>query len=141
MKLWQQYNFHYIDTSRIDLKTYGYYSVDGLKTSGIFPGLISFFKNEFKLSEYENAKSSRYRIINEVVEETNIFVPRITYAIRKNTFIGYNWVDPDNSGLYSELVLCEEGMVYIESLEVYINILLCLFHIISIPLNLIVLVL
>ena len=115
MKLWQQYNYKYIDTSRIDLKTYGYYSVDGLKTSGIFPGLISFFKNEFKLSEYENAKNSRYKIINEIMEETNIFIPRITEAIRKNSFIGYNWVDPDNSGLYSELVLCEEGMVYIES--------------------------
>ena len=52
VKLWQQYNYKYIDTSRIDLKTYGYYSVDTLRTSGIFPGLISFFKNEFKLSRH-----------------------------------------------------------------------------------------
>ena len=116
MKLWQQYNYRYIDTSRIDLKTYGYYSVDGLKTSGIFPGLISFFKNEFKLSEYENVKNfNNYKIINEVIEETNIFVPRIYDAYRRNSFIGYNWVDPQNSGLYSELVLCEESMVYIEA--------------------------
>ena len=116
MKLWQQYNFHYIDTSRIDLKTYGYYSVDELKTSGIFPGLISFFRNEFKLSEYENVKDRKtYTIINEMMEDTNIFIPRITLAYRRNTFIGYNWVDPDNSGLYSELVLCEESMVYIEA--------------------------
>ena len=116
MKLWQQYNFHYIDTSRIDLKTYGYYSVDELKTSGIFPGLISFFRNEFKLSEYENVKDRKtYTIINEMMEDTNIFIPRITYAYRRNTFIGYNWVDPDNSGLYSKLVLCEESMVYIEA--------------------------
>ena len=116
MKLWQQYNYHYIDTSRIDLKTYGYYSVDELKTSGIFPGLISFFKNEFKLSEYENVKNNHhYKIINEIMEDTNIFIPRITSAYRRNSFIGYNWVDPENSGLYSELVLCEESMVYIEA--------------------------
>ena len=116
MKLWQQYNYHYIDTSRIDLKTYGYYSVDQLKSSGIFPGLISFFKNEFKISEYENVKQNKYyKIINEMMEDTNIFIPRISDAYRKNTFIGYNWVDPENSGLYSELVLCEESMVYVEA--------------------------
>ena len=116
MKLWQQYNYKLIDTSHIDLKTYGYYSVDDKKTSGIFPGLISYFKNKFELSEYDNVKSNhQYKIINEVVEQENIFVPRISYAYRKNSFIGYNWVDPDNSGLYSELVLCEEGMVYIEA--------------------------
>ena len=116
MKLWQQYNYNYIDTSRIELKTYGYYSVDDLKTSGIFPGLISFFKNKFQLSEYENVKNNHlYIITNEMMEDTNIFIPRITNAYRKNSFIGYNWVDPDNSGLYSELVLCEESMVYVEA--------------------------
>ena len=116
MKLWQQYNYKLIDTSHIELKTYGYYSVDDLKTSGIFPGLISFFKNKFYVSEWENVKNShQYKIINEVIEEDNIFLPRISTAYRKNSFIGYNWVDPDNSGLYSELTLCEEGLVYIES--------------------------
>ena len=49
------------------------------------------------------------------MEETNIFIPRITDAYRRNSFIGYNWIDPDNSGLYSELVLCEESMVYLEA--------------------------
>ena len=49
------------------------------------------------------------------MEDTNIFIPRVSTAYRRNTFIGYNWVDPENSGLYSELVLCEEGLVYIES--------------------------
>ena len=116
MKLWQQYNYKYIDTSHIELITYGYYSVDTLKTSGIFPGLISFFKNKFFVSEYENVKiRHQYKIINEVIEENNIFLPRETIAYRRNSFIGYNWVDPENSGLYSELVLCEESMVYIES--------------------------
>ena len=122
MKLWQQYNYKLIDTSHIDLQTYGYYNVDTLKTSGIFPGLISFFKNRFEVSEYDNVKSKhQYKIINEVIEENNIFLPRETIAYRKNTFIGYNWVDPDNSGLYSELVLCEEGLVYIESKDACIK--------------------
>ena len=116
MKLWQQYNYRYIDTSHIALKTYGYYSVDNLKTSGIFPGLISFFKNKFEVSEYDNVKSShKYTIINEVMEDTNIFKARLSTAYRRNTFIGHNWVDPENSGLYSVLVLCEEGLGYIES--------------------------
>ena len=118
MKLWQQYNYKLIDTSHIDLVTYGYYSVDTLKTSGIFPGLISFFKNKFEISEYDNVKTRhQYKIINEVMEENNIFIPRETIAYRRNDFIGYNWVDPENSGLYSELVLCEEGQVYIESTD------------------------
>ena len=122
MKLWQQYNYKLIDTSHIALKTYGYYSVDNLKTSGIFPGLISFFKNKFEVSEYDNVKSShKYTLVNEVIEETNIFLPRLSTAYRRNSFIGYNWVDPDNSGLYSELVLCEEGLVYIESKDTCIK--------------------
>ena len=78
-----------------------------MKTSGIFPGLISFFKNKFEISEYDNVKTRhQYKIINEVMEENNIFIPRETIAYRRNDFIGYNWVDPENSGLYSELVLC-----------------------------------
>jgi len=45
-------------------------------------------------------------------EKTNFNVLSLT---RRLDFIGYNFVDPTNLGLYSNLVLCSEGNVYDET--------------------------
>ena len=118
MKLWQQYNYLYIDTSRINLKTYGKYVEANLKTTGIFPGLLAFFKNEFNIDDYEEVKDRhQYKILNLLGDDTDETLHFLqTYKTsRRSGFIGYNVVDPSNSGIYSELILCDEGMVYSES--------------------------
>ena len=84
------------------------------KTSGRFPGLIAFFKNDFKIEEWQKELNSphEYTIINLLGAESNVEVYLVNKWIftRRIPFIGYNIVDPnpkDNN--YRELTLCEEG--------------------------------
>ena len=119
LKLWQQYNKKFIDTSYIDLQSYGLYNKELRKTSGIFPGLIGYFKNDFKITDYEAELNSphRYTIFNLLGGEANVEVHLVNKwtVTRRTNFIGYNIVDPTNKGNYKDLTLCEEGEVYSES--------------------------
>ena len=117
LKLWQQYNLNYIDTSYINLNsiTYGLYSPLLRRSEGRYPGLITLIRSEFKISEYEEAIEGKYNIENLVIDSNDADLP---YK-RKNTldrgtkaYIGYNLIDPTNSDYYKTLILCEEGMVY-----------------------------
>lgn len=85
IKFWQQNNFKYIDSSYINMKSYNKW-----------PGLLSYFKTKY---------SGTYEIYEEIKGTT-------TLATRKNDYIGYNIVDPNNAGYYSTLNLCEESFVY-----------------------------
>ena len=119
LKLWQQYNFEYIDTSFIDLQSFGLYNKELRKTYGIYPGLIGYFKNDFKITDYEaelNAPHT-YTIINLLGGDANVEVHLVNKwkTTRRTNFIGYNIVDPTNKGNYKDLTLCEEGEVYNES--------------------------
>ena len=119
LKLWQQYNARWIDTSFINLQSYGLYSKESRKSYGIFPGLIAYYKNDFKLSDYEAELNPphRYTITNLLGGESNVEVYLVNRwsAMRRTTFIGYNIVDPTNEGNYKDQTLCEEGEVYNES--------------------------
>ena len=65
IRLWQQYNFKYIDTSYINLISYDK-----------FPGLLSYYKNN-----YDGQMT--------IVDDIDKVYSRIT---RQNTFRGYNYV-------------------------------------------------
>ena len=119
LKLWQQYNEKYIDSSNINLQSYGLYSKESKKSYGIFPGLIAYYKNDFKVSDFEAELNPphRYTIVNLLGGEANVEVHLVNKwtTMRRNSFIGYNIVDPTNEGNYRELTLCDEGEVYSES--------------------------
>jgi len=86
IKLWQQYNFKYINT--------GYINID----FKLYPGLLHLFPNDINNST--------------LYEETNFNQLALD---RRVDFIGYNFVDPTNLGLYRDIVLCSEGNVYDET--------------------------
>ena len=119
LKLWQQYNRIYIDTSFIDLQSYGLYNKELKKTYGLYPGLIAYYKNDFKIEDYEAELKAphTYTIINLLGGDANVEVHLVNKwkTTRRTNFIGYNIVDPTNKGNYRGLTLCEEGEVYNES--------------------------
>ena len=54
IKLWQEYNYKYIDTSYIDISSYGQYDKNIFRsTSSKYPGLIAYFKNELNKEEFD----------------------------------------------------------------------------------------
>ena len=83
IKLWQQYNFNYIDTANINLISYDK-----------FPGLMSYYINDY---------NGDMRIV-DVVDMNNLVYSKLT---RFSDFIGYNYVDFS----YKNLILCSEGTV------------------------------
>ena len=119
LKLWQQYNVQHIDTKYIDLQSFGLYAKENQKSYGIFPGLIAYYKNDFKISDYQSELNAphRYYITNLLGGEANVEVYLVNKwtTLRRSNFIGYNIVDPTNAGNYKDLTLCEEGEVYNES--------------------------
>ena len=119
LKLWQQYNREFVDSSFVNLQSFGLYSKESRKSYGILPGLIAFYKNEFKISDYEAELNPphRYTIINLLGGEANVEIHLVNKwnTRRRPNFIGYNIVDPTNVGNYKDLTLCEEGEVYNES--------------------------
>lgn len=86
IKLWQQYNFKYINSGYININY------------KLYPGLLHQFPNDINNST--------------LYERTNFNQLSLK---RRVDFLGYNFVDPTNRGLYSNLNLCSEGMVYDET--------------------------
>ena len=122
IKLFQQYNFKYIVSQYIDLKNLvGSYDQISSISTGIFPGLIAYIKSEFDPADFEQVKTNNeYKIINECgSDELAAPYPKTNIVKRKSSdyFLGYNIVDPDNTGIYDDLTLCSEGYVYNSATE------------------------
>ena len=124
IKLWQQYNRNYIDTSYINLNSLGRYSRnDNMTIDGKWPGLIAFFRNDFSynINDYATEKNTivTYNMYNVLgyqgVDTTDVnyeFTYHTTLSKKRTDYKGYNYVDPDNNSYFSTLVQCEEGYVY-----------------------------
>ena len=115
IKLWQQYNFNYINTQYINLlDEVGLYKSNNKKSEGIFPGLITYIKSDFIPDDYENTlNNEKYKLINLVGIDKEGYPYKKTYEFnRKNDFLGYNIIDPDNYGYYTDLIICNKGYVY-----------------------------
>ena len=119
IKLWQQYNFKYINTAYINLiDDVGLYDVSIYKSTGLYPGLITYITSEFNPDEYTNVMTypHNYRIVNLIgKDDLGYAYPRTYFTdIKRNRaeFLGYNIVDPDNYGYYDDLLICGEGYVY-----------------------------
>ena len=113
LKLWQQYNVNYIDTSYIDLNLDNVllYDSSEQKSMGKYPGLITLIRSEYNIKDYEDAINGEYHITNLVMPENGDY-PRNKTLKRNNNTIGYNLIDPTNADYYKTLTLCEEGWVY-----------------------------
>ena len=86
-----------------------------LKSSGLYPGLITYIKSDFNQNDYEEVLfNQKYKLINLVGKDDLGYEYPRTYdnIIRKDDFLGYNIIDPNNYGYYSDLVICSEGYVY-----------------------------
>ena len=114
LKLWQQYNAYYIDTSYInlDLSSVLLYNSAEFKSEGKYPGLISLIRSEFNISDYEDAINGIYHTQNLMIPENDPIYPRDIVFNRSDNYIGYNLIDPTNADYYNTLILCEEGWVY-----------------------------
>ena len=115
IKLFQQYNFKYIVSQFIDLKNLvGSYEQTSTISTGVFPGLLAYIKSEFDPADFEQVKTkNETKIINECgSDELAAPYPKTNIVKRRSDFLGYNIVDPDNTGLYDDLTLCSEGYVY-----------------------------
>ncbi len=114
LKLWQQYNVNYIDTSYInlDLESVQLYNSAIFKSEGKYPGLISLIRSEFDIEDYEDAIIGKYHTRNLMISEDDIDYPREIELTRSDNYIGYNLIDPTNANYYKTLVLCDEGWVY-----------------------------
>ena len=115
IKLWQQYNFNYINTQYINLvDDVGKYNASISKSSGIYPGLITYIKSEFNPDEYsQTLYNGIYTLVNLIGDDDIKAVYKKTYNYtRKDDFLGYNIIDPNNYGYYSDFIICSEGYVY-----------------------------
>ena len=119
LKLWQQYNRFYIDSSYINLGLFGYYSPLLRYSEGSYPGLISLIRSEYDINLFEDAIEGKYHITNLIIPEdipSNLHYKRENEISRANNeyigLIGYNIIDPTNSDYYKTLLLCDEGWVY-----------------------------
>ena len=115
LKLWQQYNAKYIDTSYISLSLdlIQNYNSSSYKSEGKYPGLITLIRSEFNIEEYEDAINGTYHITNLVINNNDQKYNRTFNLTRNdNNYIGYNLVDPTNADYYKTLILCNEGSVY-----------------------------
>ena len=115
LKLWQQYNVNFIDTSYInlDLELVLKYDKSIGRSRGKYPGLITLIRNEFDIEEYEDAINGIYHITNLLIEEDDdTYQYNYTLTRNDNNYIGYNLIDPTNADYYKTLVLCSEGWVY-----------------------------
>ena len=112
LKLWQQYNLIYIDTSYINLSSFGLYNSEEKKSEGAYPGLITLIRSEYSIDEYDKAIEGIYHITNIVMPEDNEDYPYKSELIRGINNIGYNLIDPTNADYYKILTLCQESWVY-----------------------------
>ena len=88
INLWQQSNFKYVNVERMNLK----------HNTNTYPGLLHSF-----LANHNNSTIVDYVKWSE------------TELKRRVTFIGYNFVDP--LGNYKDLILCNDGDVYDQTLK------------------------
>ena len=110
IKLWQEYNYNFIDTQYITLNK-KFKEVDPKTLKDVietltpeeiktkFPGLVQYYRNLYKEIDSELV------MIEEVKQVT-------TKVYRKIDYVGYNVVDPNNKGLISDLILCPLGQIY-----------------------------
>ena len=116
LKLWQQYNVNYIDTSYInlDLVYIGFYNPLTKITEGKYPGLITLIRSEYSIDDFSDSISGHYHTENLVIneEDPGDYDRIIELEKDEDNFIGYNIIDPTNSDYYKTLVLCDEGWVY-----------------------------
>ena len=119
IKLWQQYNFKYINTQYINLiNDVGLYDLSINKSKGIYPGLITYITSEFNQEEYLSVMDDyKYKLVNLVGKDDEGYAYPRTYTFVRNNdpslgFIGYNIIDPDNYGYYEDLLICGAGYVY-----------------------------
>ena len=96
LKLWQQYNFEYLDSRYYDFKDL---SIESIKKT--FPGLLWYYRNL-----YEEIDSKL--VLIEELSETRI---QLGY---QPDYIGYNIIDPNVEGKTSLLTLCPNDEVYSE---------------------------
>ena len=83
IKLWQQYNFNYINTQYINLiDDVGLYDVSILKSAGIYPGLITYIKSDFDPAEYNKTLTAQnYTLINLIGKDDLGYAYPRTYTI------------------------------------------------------------
>ena len=116
LKLWQQYNRYYIDTSYINLNLENIllYNREKRKSEGYYPGLISLIRSDYSIEEYSDAINGIYHTKNLIINEDDSAYYDIDITLTRNdqNYIGYNLIDPTNADYYKKLVLCEEGWVY-----------------------------
>ena len=115
LKLWQQYNVNYIDTSYIRLDevvSVLTYDNEAKRSIGAYPGLITLIRSEFKIDSFEDAREGKYHIKNLVIPEDSPFPKEAILTRNNDHYYGYNLIDPTNADYYKKLVLCEEGYVY-----------------------------
>ena len=120
IKLWQQYNFKFIDSKYINLNSYGKYDSSIRKSNSFYPGLLTYIKGDLSLNDYEKTKIGKYTLYNLLGDDNT----NIKYTInlnRRNTFKNYNYIDPENNNLYSILNICEEGEYYNEGTSTCIS--------------------
>jgi hypothetical protein len=119
IKLWQQYNFKYINTQYINLvDDVGLYQLSLNRSTGLYPGLITYIKSDFNQEQYEEVRNYpyKYKIVNLVgKDDLGYQYPRTyedQFTRNIDEFLGYNIVDPDNYGYYEDLLICNEGYVF-----------------------------
>ena len=95
IKLWQQYNFKYLDSKYFDFNL----GIEEIKET--FPGLLWYFKNLYQDID------SRLVLIEELSNAE-------TSLIYMSDYVGYNIVDPKNEGKTSLLTLCPSTQIYSE---------------------------
>ena len=111
IKLWQQYNFNYIDSQYFNLNSHGKYDSSIRKSNNFYPGLLTYIKGDLSLNDYEKTKEGKYTLYNLIGDDNT----NIKYTInlnRRNTFKNYNYIDSENNNLYSLLNICDEGYYY-----------------------------
>ena len=95
------------------------YNSNNTKSSGLYPGLITYIKSDFNQEDYEDTLlHQQYKLINLVGQDILGYDYLRTHTISRRKgegdedYLGYNIVDPNNYGYYSDLVTCSEGYVF-----------------------------
>ena len=113
IKLWQQYNFQFIDSKYINLVSHGSYKEADQISNSFYPGLLTYIKGDLSINDYEKTKEGKYTIYNLLGDDETDIKYTID-LIRRDTFKNYNYIDPENINLYSIQNICDEGYIFNE---------------------------